>query len=180
MDKEVVDEGKVTEQAPEKSAETQKSDNELTIPKSRLDEVIAQRDEARKKVETAEHAQTKATKDALAEQGKFKELYENQLEEAEKARAELDTIRVESVKRDVATNAGYPLFWDRITGETQNELEADMAKLVEVLPKVRAPNIDGGTKSGNRSADNSKPEDKTDAEKLYLANVLGVPVKYVK
>ena len=151
---------------------------ELQIPKARLDEVISQRDEARASLEAAAQAQKDAEANALAEQGKYKELYEVQVKEAEKAQHAVTQMQEEALKRDVATKAGHPQMWDRIFGGSQNELEADMAKLVEAFPKAKAPNIDAGTGSGKRTAEQTEIEMTTE-QKTYLAGVLGVSVEHL-
>jgi hypothetical protein len=51
---------------------------EHMIPKARLDEVIAEREAARKKLKEVTDAQALAQQETLKEQNKFKELYEQQ------------------------------------------------------------------------------------------------------
>ncbi|RLA03955.1 MAG: hypothetical protein DRQ45_01875 [Gammaproteobacteria bacterium] len=172
---ETVVEGEKVEKAPEQSAETQKDDKPIMVPKTRMDEIIAQRDEARAKVSAVEKSQKDAQAAALAEQGKYKELYEKQVTEAEKAQANLAQIKQESLQKEIAQTAGYPLMWDRISGDTQEALEADMAKLVEAFPQLAAPNINGGTSSGQRATAGGKGVERSDAERKRIAGMFNVP-----
>ena len=179
MDKEdKAGEGKETETTPDQSAGTKKTEIPM-IPKTRLDEIIVQRDTARAKVKAAEKAQSDARAAALTEQGKYKELYETQVQEAEKAQAQVESMQDESLRRDVATKAGHPQMWDRIVGKSQEELEADMVTLIEAFPKVQAPNIDAGTSSGKRTADKNSKIQMSTAEREYLAGILGVSVEHL-
>ena len=161
-----------TEETPEQSAATQKPDK--TVPYDRFAQVIAERDEAKARVDAAEKKQKEVQAAILAEQGEYKALYEAQVAEAEKAQSELQNIRAEALKRDAATRAGIPQLWDRIQGQTLEELEADAARLVGALPPSQAPNIDAGTSSGNRSTDVKTKKKMTAAERTYRAGILGV------
>ena len=176
--KEEAGEGKEKEKTPDKSAETKKADTPM-IPKSRLDEIIKQRDEARAEVKATEKSQKDAQSAALAEQGKYKELYEQQVLEAEKAQAQVTSMQADSLKRDVASKAGHPQMWDRIEGKSQEELEVDMARLIEAFPKAQAPNIDAGTSSGKRTAEKSTKIKMSPAEREYLAGILNVQVEHL-
>jgi len=66
---------------------------ENMIPKSRLDEVIAQRDAATKKAEALERAQQEAEKKRLEEANQYKELYE-------KTQAELSSLKPKAEQVD--------------------------------------------------------------------------------
>jgi len=74
---------------------------EVNIPKARLDEVIGERNDLRKQMETQGkaladlQASIKLKEDAsLVEQGKFKDLYEKERAEREKALAQIDGVKV--------------------------------------------------------------------------------------
>ena len=164
------------EQAPgASSAETEKAEK-LMVPKDRLDQVIGERENLKERLETLEAKESKATNEALAEQGKFEELYKEQLKEAEKAQGELATIKHDSLRRDVATKAGFPQFWNRIQGATEDELEADMKVFSGGMPKATAPNIDAGTKSGKRASEKDAQRKVTKEEIGYVASILNVPI----
>lgn len=63
-------------QSPAPSATQDDKKTENMIPKSRLDEVIAQRDAAQRKAEALEKAQQDAEKKRLEEASEYKKLYE--------------------------------------------------------------------------------------------------------
>jgi len=121
-------------------------------------------------------AKEKAEKEKLAEQGKYQELYEKATADAAKAATDLELYRLDALKHSVASGAGYPDLWNRIQGENEETLEADMAALVKVLPPSKPPNLAAGTGSGKRSGE-SDPEKKTAEERAYIASQLGVQVK---
>ena len=81
-----------TTQTPAPSA-TQDAKPENMIPKSRLDEVIAQRDAAQKKADALETAQQAAEKKRLEESNQYRELYE-------KTQAELTSLKPKAEQVD--------------------------------------------------------------------------------
>jgi phage I-like protein len=80
-------------QPPAPSATQDVKPTENMIPKSRLDEVIAQRDAATKKAEALEKAQQDAEKKRLEEANQYKELYE-------KTQAELTSLKPKAEQVD--------------------------------------------------------------------------------
>jgi hypothetical protein len=175
-----VQEGKDTKTESEPNA------NQIKVPKSRLDEEIAKRKasealllEAKGKQEEAEAQRRKDEAEALAEQGKYKELYETQKAEAEKSASLVTRMKVDGIKKDAATAAGFPDLWNRLSGTTEEEITADAASLAEILPKPKAPSIDGGTTSGKRTAGKDNKVSMNDAQKKYLAGILGVRVEHL-
>ena len=174
--KEVVEEGKKQEEGTSgaASAET-KNAEKLTIPKDRFDSVNEERKSALARVKELESKEESDAKDALAKQGKFEELYKEQLGEAEKARAELATIRHDSIRRDIATDAGFPQFWNRIQGDDKESLKADMDALAAAMPKAKAPDIDAKTKSGKRTSEGEDGAGKmSKTKRAYYASMLNV------
>ena len=80
-------------QPPAPSASTDVKPTENMIPKSRLDEVIAQRDAANKKADALEKTQQEAEKKRLEEANQYKELYE-------KTQAELTNLKPKAERVD--------------------------------------------------------------------------------
>lgn len=100
-------------QSTASSATQDDKKTENMIPKSRLDEVIAQRDAAQKKAEALEKAQQDAEKKRLEEANQYKELYEKaqteltglkpkaaQVEEYEKTLTDLLDAQVEELPEE--------------------------------------------------------------------------------
>lgn len=95
---------------------------------------------------------------ALAEQGKFKELYEtaeNRAATLEKQlREQADEIAAQKLallRQQVATEKGLPAaLADRLQGTTVEELTADADTLLAAMPRPTAPDLDGGARgNGN-------------------------------
>lgn len=162
--------------ADSKNAEKGKQE-QLTVPKSRLDEVIAERNALKAEMAAAEEAKRKAEEAKKLEQGKYQELYEKAQAEAAQAAAELTLLQTNALKRDVAQKKGYPALWEYINGTSEEELEADLARLVEAFPAPKTPNINAGTGSGARSGE--KTEKMSAAKKRELAALLGVNPDYL-
>lgn len=168
------DEDVKTQPEKQTSAETKKPEK-LTIPKDRFDTVNEERKTALARVKELEAAEKKAEQEALAEQGKFEELYKAQLEAVEVANAKLAKVEHDSLKRKIATDAGFPGIWDRLHGEGEEDLTADMALFMESMPKPSSPNIDAGTTSGKRTSDGETPGKVTKENRNYVASILNVP-----
>lgn len=111
-------------------------------------------------------AQATAQEQALAEQGKFKELYEAQQKraEAEAARAaELENrIKAQEIamlRQRIATEKGLPVaLAARLQGETPEEIAADADALLDALPRPTAAGLDGGARGAGKgiSANDAK------------------------
>lgn len=150
----------------------------IMVPKSRLDEVIAERNALLTEKQTAQDA-IKAAEDARKlEQGKYQELYETAQAGALKSANELAKLQADAMKRTVATDGGYPGLWDRLSGEDEDALKADLALLVKAFPTVKTPGIDAGTGSGARSGE-QQPEKMSKERKNVVATLLGVNPLYL-
>ena len=162
------------------SAETEKADKgkALQVPKSRLDEVIKERNALAAKIADAEKAITDAEDAKKLEQGKYKELYEKAQTDATNAANELAGLRSNALRLEVATSEGFPGLWDRITGDSEDELKADLASLVKSFPNAKAANINAGTGSGQRSGEKQQGKMSED-RKQELAALLGVPAAHL-
>lgn len=156
------------------------------LPKWAQDLIKSLRTEAgdhRQKAKQAADAKAVAEAAALAEQGKYKELYE-------KTKGELDALKTVQDRATVletkiqATNEGRI---KRIPESMRSVIPADYTpdKLSEwldanehLLTKAPAPNLNGG--SGG-SGGGSQPQPKLEAFELELAKIAGVtPEQYAK
>lgn len=98
----------------------------------------------------AEQLATKAREEAeakaLAEQGKYKELFEKQQKDLEAAAAKVKAMELQSLRQTVAAKVGLPAaFVDRLRGETEAEIEADAKSILAIIPKPTAPNINANS-----------------------------------
>jgi len=173
------EEGAQGASTPEPSAETKTAEKEEhMIPKSRFDEVLTAKKELEKTMASIQAQNDKAEADRLAEQGKFKDLWEKSQTEAQAARDELARLQRDALRRDIAQKAGYASLWNRISGDDEDTLMADMAALVAAIPAVKAPDIAGGTGTKARVTE-GKTGELTKAERKALADQLGVQEKYI-
>jgi hypothetical protein len=77
---------------PQDASDAKKSGSEHMIPKSRLDEVIADRDAARSEASKLKTEQETAKQEALKEQGKWKELAEERATKLADAEAKANKV----------------------------------------------------------------------------------------
>ena len=111
----------------------------------------------------------------IEEQNKFKELYEKEQAEKLAAQQEAESLRLATLKRDVATELKVPSgLVGRLVGSTREEIEADAKALLESLPKATAPNLDSRANGGTKST--GVPDEQIKEQ----AAVLGVSYEYLK
>jgi hypothetical protein len=171
-------EGAEDTQTSADSKNADKGKQELTVPKSRLDEVIAERNALKAEKQAADNAIAAAEEAKKLEQGKYQELYEKAQKDAQDAANELARLKSDAMKREVATEGGYPGLWNRITGDDEEALKVDLEALVAAFPTPKTPNIDAGTGSGARSGEQQK-EKMSESRKEELAVLLGVNPDYM-
>lgn len=156
---------------------TQQPAAERTFTQADVDRIVKerlQRAEA-KAQETAQKATQEAEAKALAEQGKFKELYEKLQADNQAATQRIRDMEMTSLRRDVASKLGLPAgLADRLRGDTAEALEADAKALLEAMPKAAAPNINASAGTGLTDAQITK------AQANELAAIYGVNPKYLQ
>lgn len=149
-----------------------------TFTQADIDRIIKDRleQERGKAQKQAEKAQAEAEAKVLAEQGKYKELFEKQQAELQAAQAEARSASIKVLQRDAATQANLPLpLADRLKGDTLDEMVADAKAIMAALPKPAVPNINANSGAGGAPV----PGQMTDDEKAALAAVLGVNPKFM-
>ena len=96
--------------------------------------------DAEAKNEAADKARADAEAASLAEQGKYKELWEKAQADAQATADKLQRMEHDQMRRDAAQAAGIPALWQRLQGETAEELAEDAKALAAfVLPAQPAP-----------------------------------------
>lgn len=128
---------------------TEPTSAEQMIPKSRFDEVNnrlkAIEAESVKAAKAAQDAETKR----LAEEGKYKELFEKQQADLLAAQQVAKANELRLLQRDAATKTNLPAaLADRLKGETLEEMVADAQSILDALPKPTAPNINANAGMG--------------------------------
>ena len=159
------------EPEPEKGQEPEQPDK--TVPYARFKEV----NDARKALQTdmddikAEREQAKI--DAKKEEGKYQELYEEMEGKFAQQQSANDQLRLDQLRKEVAQKAGFGFLWDRLRGETEDDLTSDLQTLIEEMPAPHAPSVDGAAGSGGRTPE---AEPITEATRQEIAAKYGLPV----
>lgn len=167
----------VAEEQPEAaSAETKNTagEDDPRIPKSRFDQVNEERKKLKKELDDLRRAQAELEEQAQAEQGKYRDLYEKTKAKLKEQEGAFSALEFDIVRREVAAEAGYPALWSRLQGGNREELEADLGKLLEAMPRPSAPSLNGAAGTGERKA----PADQITLEdKKEFAAVMGLRVE---
>lgn len=113
--------------------ESQEDDQELPDwVKAKLSKANREAEGLRKRLKEAEPIISAAKE---AEEAQKSEAQRN-AEALAATQAELSTLKRSQLVTELASDAGLPKkFWRRVTGDTQEEIEADIADLMEVFPK---------------------------------------------
>ena len=98
----------------------------------------------RKAAQEADRLRQEAETAVMAEQGKYRELYEKAQAQAAKLEADLKDREMALLRQQVAISKRLPPpLADRLRGETLEELEADADAILQAIPKPVAPSLDG-------------------------------------
>lgn len=119
-----------------------------TFTQADVDRIVKERlqREQGKAEQLAQKAREEAEAKALAEQGKYKELFEKQQADLQAAADRVKALELQTLRNNVATKVGLPAaFVDRLRGETEAEIEADAKSILAIIPKPTAPNINANS-----------------------------------
>lgn len=94
--------------------------------------------EAEAKNEAADKARADAEAASLAEQGKYKELWEKAQADAQAAADKLQRMEHDQLRRDAAQAAGISQLWQRLQGATAEELAEDAKALAGMMQPAQA------------------------------------------
>lgn len=96
--------------------------------------------DAEARLEAADKARADAEAASLAEQGKYKELYEKAQAETQAAAARLAQMEHDQQRRDAAQAAGIAPLWQRLQGSTPEELAEDAKALAAMMQPAQPGN----------------------------------------
>lgn len=136
---------------PADATGTNSGTSDAKFTQADLDRIVNERleRERTKSQKDAAKAQADAEAKVLAEQGKYKELFEKQQAELTAAQQAAKTNEMRLLQRDAATSTGLPQpLADRLKGETLDEMVADAKSILAALPKPAAPNINASNGAG--------------------------------
>lgn len=136
--------------------------------------------------ENASHRQAKkkaekdadeAARKAAEEQGKYKELYEQELAKREAAEMQAQMLELDALKSKVAAEVGLPQeLATRLAGETEDEIKADAQAVLAALPKST---LDNDAARGTGGTGTQTPTMSEEEIKEFAARY-GVDPRYVK
>jgi hypothetical protein len=116
----------------------------MTLTQEQFDAMVKDRLDraAAKAADKAKREQSEAEAKALAEQGKYEDLYKAEVARREAIEKEANELRLAGLRKDAAAKHKLPAsLAERLKGETAEELEADAQALAAMLPKPGAPGI---------------------------------------
>jgi hypothetical protein len=149
-----------------------------TFTQAELDAIVTDRlQRAQRKAEEATKKATEAAQaQALKEQGEYQKLFEQAQAKLQEVEQRAKALELAGLRRKIADDLKFPVdFLDRVRGETEEEITADMRDFLAKLPKPAAPNINAGNGSGKGGAGVL-----SDEELEQKAARLGVSLKYAK
>lgn len=131
----------------------------------------------RKAKTAAEKEVEENARKAAEEQGKFKELYEQQLTKAQEAEAKAKEVELRMLRQTIGQKHDLPdALVNRLQGETEEEIEADAKSLAQSLPKpVASTQTDSGAGTGGAPG-----QVMTNEELQEMAAVYGVSISALK
>lgn len=129
----------------------------------------------RKAAQEADRLRQEAETTSMAEQGKYKELYEQQQAATATLEANLKARELDLLRQQVATAKHLPTTWAaRLRGETLEELTADADEMLKDMPKPAAPGLDGRAGGSGHTGSTI-----TDEEVQAFATRFGIDPQYV-
>ena len=150
---------------------------EHMIPKSRFDALNDELKLLKSEQVKASKTQADAERKAAEEQGKFKELYEKALNEAETERTARQELSLATMKKEIARTVGLPAsLAARLQGTDEESLTIDAKAILAELPKPAAPNINSGAGVGAAPVAGQMSA----AQKAELAAIYGVNPAYLQ
>lgn len=113
-----------------------------TEQQAHIDRLIADRlkREREKQQAAVDKARSDAEAKALEQQGAYKALYEKAQAEAQTAAQKLAQMEHDQQRRDAAQAAGIGQLWQRLQGETVEELTADAVALAAMMQPAQPAN----------------------------------------
>ena len=131
-------------QEPEQAHKTLTADEALAALAATRKEAADYRRKLREieaRLTEAEKAKADEAERQAKEQGKYQELFEAEKAKAAEAQAQLQRLQHDAARKDAAQAAGIPQLWQRLQGETAEELAEDAKTLAAfVAPPPPAPN----------------------------------------
>lgn len=154
-----------TPEAPNQDETPEQLRARLASAEKRISELNKENESKRKKAEEAE-------KNALAEQGKFKELYESEVARREAAESTATKLAHERLVDRIAAEHKLPdELRDRLRGDTEDELREDAKQLAKFAQPARpqAPDLDAERRGGSSAI-------VSDDEMAEVARMMGMKV----
>lgn len=137
--------------------------DERKFTQAELDAIVKERldreRKAREKVAADEKAKHEA--ETMAKNAEWEKLAKQREDELAKLQADIKARDLRDKRRAIGQKAGLPdAIADRLTGETDEELEADAKAILEALPKGALPKV-----SATNPGQNARGQGESDAER---------------
>lgn len=147
---------------------TENNQEELTIPKSRFDEVNNTKKELEEKLAEAERRKEAEEKKKLEEEGKLKEL-------TDQLKAENESLKLDGLKRDlvqeaITSNKLKPQLAKMVTGNSEEEIKNSLDEAIKFNEELLADLKENKTASDDSGVAGNKKESPMSAEdwmKMY-------------
>lgn len=107
-----------------------------------IDKLLSERlrREREKQQAAVERAKADAEAKALAEQGEYKALFEKAQAEAQATAARLAQMEHDQQRREAAQAAGIPQLWERLRGDSPEDLSKDAQALAAMMQPAQPAN----------------------------------------
>lgn len=153
---------------PTEQETSQEDDNELPAwMKAKLEKANREAKNLRERLKEAEPIISAAREAEEAQKSELQRAQER-LAETDK---ELSTLKRSQLVTELASDAGLPKkFWRRVTGDTQDEIQADIADLMEAFPVKDAVNLSQKPRESLRGGSRpDEPVEETDPKKIVAS-----------
>lgn len=145
--------------AAAKEAEKKKQEDDITIPKSRFDEVNSKKKELEDKLAAIEAEKKAEAEKRMAEEGKTKELLE--IREKEVAALRLDILKRDLIQDAITNQKLHPKLAKMVVGSTEEELKKSLEDAIAYNKE-----IDETVKNDKTAKDNGAGKGKSDTTRM--------------
>lgn len=167
-------ETQATATPPAGAQTTETAPAEVMIPKSRFDEVNSRLKAIEADAAKAKKAQADAETQALAEQGKYKEIADKLQADLQAAQAAAKANEIKMLQMKVAGETKLPAaFAELLKGDNADEMTAHAQALLAAMPKPAAPDVNASNGAGGAPGAGQLDE----ARKAEIAAAYGVNPK---
>jgi len=153
---------KTSQGSSDEMKNTESNQEELTIPKTRFDEVNNTKKELEKKLAEIERLNEEDEKKKLEEKGELKELTEKQKVEIEQLK--LDGLKRDLIQEAITSKKLKPQLAKMVTGNSEDEIKVSLEEAVKFNEELLADIKENKTASDDSGVAGGKKESPMSAE----------------